>query len=936
MLDLADATEAKAALALAPAERAQRLQARIAALQATGLFEYVEPDYLRTASLEPTDSAYTDGTPWALHNTGQSNGVAGADIGAAAAWDLTTGSTNVIVAIVDTGIRYTHQDLAAQMWRDPAAPNAVFGTNAVAGNSDPMDDNGHGSHVAGTIGAAANNGNPHVGVAWNGRLMGCKFLNSAGNGYLSDAIKCFEFALAKGARILNASYGGYYFSQTEFQAIQNLRDHGVLLVAAGNESRDNDATPSYPASYDLHNILSVAAVDRADNRAGFSNVGRTRVHLGAPGVEIFSCWTGSDAAYNTIDGTSMATPHVVGAAALVLAHHPGATLTEVRRRILNGVVIIPSLTNRTITGGRLNVFNSLTATPAVALEIETSPRAGQTLSGGKPVTLDAFVTDLLPVTNATVTATSGAFTNLALLDGGVAPDAIPNDGVYTTTFLVPTNQATLEITLVISAVGWPTVTNIVTYPVILPPPNDDFADHIAISSSNCVVMVSGSNLNASEEAGEPVHAGRPDGRSVWWSWTAPSNTPVKISTAGSSFDTLLSVYTGPALANLTVIGESDDASYYDLYSYVSFAAVAGTQYQIAVDGYAADQGQIVLQVLPLTSALPLDEVLDNLGLASTSGGTVPWLGQTCVTHDGTNAARSGPLDANGQSWLETSLPVAGTITFWWKVSCESGYDFQNLTINGVEQARITGEVDWQQKTIVLGASNNTLRWTFAKDYSVSAGQDTAWLDQVSFAPARTTIPQKMGDLDGDGMPTVLDLTWLTDYLRNTNSLVPQIAVFADVNRDGVINSNDIPALANAILGRTALLPALDTDGDGLPDVLEILLGLDPTKQDSKGDGTLDGNRDSDWDGLSNARELLLGTDPLRNDTDGDGWFDEAETSVGSDPLDARSRPYIMAVSSPPVALVLPANEGPAGLSNNTVIAILRWRWYCPPILGRRA
>ena len=518
VLDFEDQAQAKAAQALPPQARAKALRERIARLQATGLYEYVEPDYIRTISATPNDSAFTNGTLWALHNFGQSNGVAGADIGAMSAWDITTGSTNVIVAVVDTGIRYTHQDLTNQMWHDPAATNFVCGTNTVAGNSDPMDDNGHGSHVSGTIGAAANDGNPDVGVAWKVRLMACKFLDSSGDGYLSEEIPCLEFALAKGARIINASYGGTYFSQTEYEAVESLRDHGVLFVAAaGNNGWNNDSSPAYPASFDLHNVISVAAVDRSDNLASFSDFGPTTVHLGAPGVQIFSCWTGSDSAYNTIDGTSMAAPHVTGAAALVLARYPNATLTELRRRILDGAVTIPSLTNKTVTGGRLNVYNSLVAAPTGTLEVEVSPRTGSALAAGKSVTLYAVVSDVLPVTNATVIASIAAVTNLALLDGGISPDAIQGDGVYTASFVIPTNLTTLSVALKISAPGWPSVTNSITYPLFLPLPNDDFANRIAIPPGNCLITVSGSNINASKEAGEPIHAGAPDGSSVWWS-----------------------------------------------------------------------------------------------------------------------------------------------------------------------------------------------------------------------------------------------------------------------------------------------------------------------------------------------------------------------------------------------------------------------------------
>jgi subtilisin family serine protease len=934
VLDLADGSEAKALKTLAPAERAKRLQQRMAALRATGLFEYVEPDYVRRASLEPTDAAYTNGTLWALHNFGQNGGTPGADIGAVPAWDITTGSTNVIVAVVDTGIRYTHQDLQAQMWRNPGEnptngidndgdgyTNDVFGINAITESGDPMDDNGHGSHVSGTIGAAANDGNPDVGVAWKVRLMACKFLNANGEGYVSDEVECLQYALAKGARIINASYGGSYFSETEFAAVSNLRDHGVLFVAAaGNSGMDNDSSPGYPASFDLYNVVSVAALDRSDNLASFSNYGSNAVHLGAPGVDIYSCWTFSNSAYNTLDGTSMATPHVVGAAALILSHYPAAFLSEVRRRVLNGAVPIPSLTNRTVTGGRLNVFNSLVAVPTGFLETEVFPRAGTPLSAGKSATLYAVITDLLPVTNATVTARIAAFTNLALADGGILPDVIAGDGVYTAAFVVPSNLTTLQVSLEVSAHGWPAVTNFISYPVVVPPPNDDFAERIAIPQSSCLVTVTGSNLNGSEEPGEPIHAGQPDGSSVWWSWTAPFSGPVKFSTAGSSFDTLLAVYTGQTVTNLSPVAANDDAGGWDLYSVVTFEAVAGPEYEIAVDGYASAEGSIVLSVLPLLPSATLTDALDNPGITWTSGGDASWFGQSCVAHVGPSAARSGAIEADEQSWIETTIPVAGTLTFWWKVSSEGGYDWLQFYTNGVQQTQISGEVDWQQVSFALGPGINTLRWVYSKDFEGTQGQDAGWVDGVSFRPTKSAIPYLMGDLDGDGQPTVLDMTLLVGYLRDTNSLLPEVAVFADVNRDGVINSNDIPALANAILGRTSLLPAVDTDGDGIPDVLEVLMGLNPTNKCSFGDGIADGNRDYDQDGLSNAYELLIGTDPMRADTDGDGWTDDAEISVGSNPLDPNSRPYQMVIASPPVAFVLPANQGAGGLNDNTVVA----------------
>ncbi len=517
VMDLADEKVAQVVRALPAKERFKHLQDHMAALRATGLVDYAEPDYVRRINLEPTDVAYTSGTLWAVHNFGQNNGVAGADIGAVPAWDITTGSTNVIVAIVDTGIRYTHQDLAINMWHNSGEIpgngadddgdgyiDNVYGINAMTGSGNPMDDNGHGSHVAGTIGAVANNGGPHVGVAWKVRLMACKFLTNYGEGFVSDSIKCLEFARSKGARIINASYGGPYFSQAEYDAIKALGDDGVLFVAAaGNQG--NSTIPDYPASYKLPNVLAVVATDRNDGLASFSKVGGGIVQIGAPGVDIYSCGANSDSDYALMNGTSMAAPHVVGAAALVLSAYPDATLTELRCRLLKGATPIPALTNYPGCRGRLNVLNSLTATASGNLSVEVSPPFGTTLPAGKPSRITVTVSDLLPVTNALVTALISGSTNLTLLDNGIAPDTIAHDGAYTATITAPTNQASVNLNLHVSALGWPDVTNQLSYLLAVPPVNDDFSDRIAIAY--CQGAISGSYAGASLEPGRGFETG---------------------------------------------------------------------------------------------------------------------------------------------------------------------------------------------------------------------------------------------------------------------------------------------------------------------------------------------------------------------------------------------------------------------------------------------
>ena len=588
------------------------IKERIRALMATGAFKYVEPDYELTTALTPSDARFTDGTLWGLKNTGQSGGEVGADINAEAAWNITTGSASVIVAVIDTGIRYTHQDLAAQMWLNPGeiAGNGfdddgdgyvdnVYGINAVTDSGDPMDDNDHGTHCAGTIGAAANSGGPHVGVAWNVRLMACKFLDANGSGNTSDAIECINFAVANGARVLNNSWGGGPFQQALFDAIVSARDQGVLFVAAaGNGGADgigdnNDLDPSYPASYSVDNIISVAALDRANQLADFSNFGQNSVHLGAPGVAIFSSTSGADNEYQVFDGTSMATPHVSGVAALVLAQSPGITYSELRQRILAGAVSIPALGGLTQTGGRLNALNALVANGDNQLELSVYSTGGTVVSAGSIVPVFVKVTDLTNINNATVTGTiPPALGSISFLNNGVAPDTATGDGIYSANVSVPAVGASFNLRVVATAPGKLSVTNTVVFTIRQAPPNDAFANAIVIAPGGGSVV--GTNINATSQSFEPEACDIGGGKTVWWRWTAPQSQNTTISTLGSDFDTVLAVYTGSSVSALTPVICNDDVPGGVFSSEVIFPAVAGTTYRIAVDGYGGDEGIIAL------------------------------------------------------------------------------------------------------------------------------------------------------------------------------------------------------------------------------------------------------------------------------------------------------------------------------------------------------
>jgi len=314
------------------------------------------------------------GDLWGLHNTGQTvnnlEGQAGVDMKAIAAWHTTTGSrTGPIIAVIDSGVDGMHPDLANNMWRNPGEVGGdnvdndgngvvddVYGYSGIDGSGAPVDENGHGTHCAGTIGAEGNNGQGVVGVNWQAQLMGLRFLGPGGAGTTEDAIKCVLYATRMGARITSNSWSGDKYNAILFDALRS--SPALHICAAGNDGYDNDVRPIYPASYRLDNVISVAAHDNKDRLAKFSNRGEKSVHLAAPGVDIYSTKPG--AAYQFLSGTSMATPHVAGVAGLIATQWPEATNDDIRRRLLNGVDRMPEpFCNRMTTGGRLNAEKAM-------------------------------------------------------------------------------------------------------------------------------------------------------------------------------------------------------------------------------------------------------------------------------------------------------------------------------------------------------------------------------------------------------------------------------------------------------------------------------------------------------------------------------------------------------------------------------------------------
>lgn len=375
-------------------------------LQKDPKVESVELNYKVSIDSVPNDPDFDE--LWGLNNTGSNGGKSDADIDAPEAWDIQKGSKDVIVAVIDTGVDYNHPDLRDNIWKNAGEipgnkedddnngyVDDIYGYDWFNDDGDPMDEHSHGTHVAGTIGAVGDNNRGVVGVNHNVSIMPLQYFSKNGEGSTSGDVGAIVYAANMGADIINASYGGGPASEAVEDAIRYANEKGVLFVAAaGNDGNNNDAIPHYPSNYNLPNVISVAATNNKDELAFFgtssgkdysSNFGSNTVDLGAPGHNIFS--TIPKSKYAPKSGTSMAAPHVAGAAALLLAENPDLSVTELKNALLDNTDAIASLQGKTVTGGRLNVNKAIQAVsqPKEPDDFITvvSPNGGNTLETGK-------------------------------------------------------------------------------------------------------------------------------------------------------------------------------------------------------------------------------------------------------------------------------------------------------------------------------------------------------------------------------------------------------------------------------------------------------------------------------------------------------------------------------------------------------------------------
>ncbi len=697
---------------------------------------YAEPDYLVELDMTvPNDTSF--GQLWGMHNTGQSGGTVDADIDAPEAWDLITGNPNVVVAVIDTGVAYTHPDLAANMWTNPGevAGNGldddgngyiddVHGINSITGSGDPMDDHNHGTHCAGTIASVGNNGAGVAGVCWTARIMALKFLAASGTGSYSDAIECIQYAVNKGAHILSNSWGGYDYGQSLKNAIDAAASAGLLFVAAaGNDGTDNDGLlHHYPSSYSSPNIIAVAATNRYDQlsvfTSGASNYGAATVDVAAPGSLIYSTIRGNT--YGTMSGTSMATPHVAGLAALIKSYNYALDWMQIKERILGGVDPLPALQGKVLTGGRINAYNSLllgdvasyllnvTSAPATGAPITVSPADLDGASSGTT----AFTRRYAPYASVTLTAPAThlgldfgywAFAGYRIADTLSATFPVDFDHTITAHYLLPLADAVDNSSLEVITGGH----------------RGGFFGQLDTTFTGGDAAQS-CDIGDSESGYLQTSIHGPGNLSFYWKVSSESGSD----TLGWSVD-------GAPMSSIS--GEADWAQVG--YTLVPGAHVIRWTYTKNAGGSSGSDCGWVDDVRFDGEPATLAQALD-LSLTPWQGsGDGGWFHQATIAQYDGDAAQSGPLADNQRAYLETMVTGPSPLSFYWKVSSEEDWDFLQFYIDGVLQSSISGEVDWTPLSYSLGSGAHTLRWSYVKDANTVGGSDCGWVDHVVLAPA---------------------------------------------------------------------------------------------------------------------------------------------------------------------------------------------------------
>ncbi len=891
--------------------------ALMAALQKNPNVVYVEPNYIVHVTDTPNDPQYPQ--LWGLKNTGQTvsgiPGTAGADISAEAAWGVTTGSASIVVGVVDTGVDYTHADLAANIWSNPGGKGNVacaagtHGFNAIANTCDPRDDHFHGTHVSGTIGAVGNNSLGVVGVNWTVSIMGLKFLDSSGSGTTANAVAAIDFAVqAKidgvNVRVLSNSWGGGAFSKALLDEINKANDNDILFVAAaGNDGESNDIYPHYPASYTTQNMIAVAATDNTDGLAYFSDYGSNSVHLGAPGMNVLSCYPGGS--YQTLSGTSMATPHVSGVAALVLAKTPGLTTAQVKSTILNNTDPLPSLSGKTVTGGRLNAAKAVGAPLTPTFTIAASPTS-RTISPGSATTYTVTITPANGFAGSVDLSVSGLPTGAS----GVfspTPTTSTSTLTVTTSNSTPLSSNTLSMTGVSGAI---THSASATLAIVAKPPTTSCPSYLPAFSNTATytptsVAIGDFNRDGRQDLAVvgtnssvvAILLGRGDGtfqypNNTYTVGTAPvsvavgdfngdgkadlvvansvaNSVSILLGNGDGTFQTAVSYSTGTnpfwvAIGDFNGDGKADLVTANNGSANVSILSGNGDgTFQTAVN-YSAGSGPFWVSVGDLNGDGKADlAVADyNAGKVSVLLGNGDGSFQTAAAYGAGNGPSSVAIaDFNGDGKADLAV---------------SNYSSNNVSIlagvgDGTFQAAVNyGAASGPYSVAVLDVDNDgKLDLAVANSgcncVSILSGRgDGTFLPALNYGTDSGPNQVAVGDFNGDGKPDLAVTDGNTYYVSillnngvcslNCNTIAPQVTYAAGSTPD------------SAAIG--------DFNGDGHPDLAVVNNGANTVSIEL-------GNSDGTFQA---GNTLNVGTSPVSvstGDFNGDGKLDLAVANSGS-------------------------------------------------------
>ncbi len=581
----------------------------------TGVVAHAEPDYLVWSSKTPNDPEFRNQRY--LEDRPASSDIFDSDISAVEGWEYRTTAPHQIIAVIDTGIDFQQPDLTPNLWTNPGETengidddgdgyvDDIHGVNLLDPTAAPVDDDGHGTAVAALIGARGDNGIAISGVVWETQLLPIKFLDADGLGTSSDAAVAIDYATSKGATIINASWGSDGKSKAVEDAIVRANKAGILFVtAAGNESRNIDSNPAYPASYDQPNILVVGAVDSSRTMAGFSNYGRETVDIVAPGVEVISLVAGSSNVTSEFSGTSFSAPLVSGIAALAREEFGAETPAALKERILSAARIHRYDPLEEIASqGYADLYRTMKGETAIPANDDFADAATLSEKYDRMVgsTINATQQQSEPVPDpskqwATVWYSFSPDTSRPfsiVVDGiGTGSDARAFEGTSLQT-LKPAGTLSygtsvkrfnfsnmggqkIYIQIATQSPNWFDVT------LEMPPENDNFLNSTEIKTDPFVLVAN--TRFATIEGGEPYLPllGQSPYRSVWWTFNSPETGSMKLSTEGSDYDTVLEVYTGDSLASLQLLDENDDVSANATYSELFIEVEEGHDYYVRV------------------------------------------------------------------------------------------------------------------------------------------------------------------------------------------------------------------------------------------------------------------------------------------------------------------------------------------------------------------